>query len=149
MKKLILFILLLFTLTTCKAPKQNIFTKQKATIVQVDAGTYDVEIYIVVSKDTNKAREAIDTIIDEKFSFENAEAETIYTEYSPIVVWLQEIPNTPEQYATLNHELLHVTVEIMRYCGMSLTEDTEEAYAYELGYISKKVLEEFRKIKQE
>ena len=50
---------------------------------------------------------------------------------SPIV-W---IPNLDDP-AVVQHELLHATIDIMKWASVPLTEDTEEVYAYELQYLT-------------
>lgn len=151
--KLLLTLLLIFTVLTCKAPT---ISHHSASIYveKVSTGTYETDLYIVVTADTNLARTSIDTIIkgtdaDTSYSFANAEAETFYNGQWPIAIWIQKIPSTPEEYGTLNHEMLHATIGVMRATSIPLTDESEEAYTYEMGYISEQILARFRKIKEE
>lgn len=57
------------------------------------------------------------------------------------IIRMPKKPKTPEQLGTLQHEILHATIEIMRTVGMPLSETSEEAYTYLQGYITKKVWE--------
>ena len=52
-----------------------------------------------------------------------------------VVLWL---PN-PKDKATLAHEIFHIACFIMEKVGIRLCHDSDEAYAYLIGYITKKV----------
>lgn len=47
--------------------------------------------------------------------------------------------------ATIAHEVFHVTAYIMEAVGMSLCQSNEEAYAYLIGYLTKKIDEAITK----
>lgn len=47
-------------------------------------------------------------------------------------------PKTAWDYSCIQHEILHYVIEVMRRVGMPLSEESEEAYTYLQGYITKK-----------
>lgn len=59
-----------------------------------------------------------------------------------VVLWMPLIPDNTKDYATLAHETLHAAAFIMRKAGIQFSADTEEAYAYLIGYITLQI-EEF------
>lgn len=59
-----------------------------------------------------------------------------------VVIWMPLLPDNTKDYATLAHETLHATAFIMRKAGVPFSTDTEEAYAYLIGYITLQI-EEF------
>lgn len=54
---------------------------------------------------------------------------------------LNDFERTPDCLGALAHETFHATVSILRRVGMSLTEESEEAYAYLNDFITRKTME--------
>lgn len=50
-----------------------------------------------------------------------------------------------DQMDTIYHEAFHCTVGIFRDLGLSLSRDSEEAYAYHQGWLAKEVLKVVKK----
>lgn len=115
---------------------------------QVHAGTYDFGINFCITKE-----------IDALVKFVNFKLETNYVTnadfdcqgkrvyrygYCPIV-WIPQIPKTPTEIGTLCHEIFHVVCDVMRWAGIPLTNDTEEAYCHLIKHITKKVFEQLNK----
>lgn len=150
MKKLLFTFLLIFLTFSCKAPVTKVEIMPPVEIVETDAGTYEIPLYLVITKDTTAAKLTINSFFpgtDFSYSLANIEAETFFAEGFPIVIWLQAIPSTPAEYGTFNHELFHMTSCIMQYVNIPLSEDSEEAWAYEFSYISKQFLSKINKLK--
>ncbi len=55
----------------------------------------------------------------------------------PVLIWLKDINSIP----TLVHELLHAVFFILEDKGLSLSEDSEEAYTYTTGDLLTQILE--------
>ncbi len=51
---------------------------------------------------------------------------------------------TPEGLGTISHEIYHAAMYILDCKGMSPNEHTEEAYAYLIGFLTKKFYESFK-----
>lgn len=61
------------------------------------------------------------------------------------------MPNEPEDIdglVTLNHEILHCTIALLRRVGMSLSFDSEEAYTYLHEYITRMIYSKLRVFKK-
>lgn len=63
-----------------------------------------------------------------------------------LVIRLPGLPESPTEYGTLSHEVLHTVTKVMKWAGLKLSSSSEEAYTYLQGYITRKILE---KIKEE
>lgn len=50
-----------------------------------------------------------------------------------------QLKNTPEWYGFLQHEVFHAVEFIMERIGMRLTIDSDEAYAYLIGYLTTEI----------
>ncbi len=77
------------------------------------------------------------------FSNPRLKGKTIYDNESGILaVWSPAMPTTPEDFGFLVHELFHATCVVIATIGAQPSDDTEEVYAYLLGYLTKRVLDE-------
>lgn len=52
------------------------------------------------------------------------------------VIRLPSIPKTPTEIGTLSHEIFHAVSFIFRRIGMKASSNSEEAYAYAIGYVT-------------
>ena len=67
----------------------------------------------------------------------------INTKDNIFFVWLPELPNDNERFGFLIHELFHATVAALNSIGAIPSDDSEEVYAYVLGYLTERMLTEF------
>ena len=58
-----------------------------------------------------------------------------------IVLWMPSLPESGEELGTLSHEIFHVAVMVMKKAGVGFCADSEEVFAYLIGYITKNVTE--------
>lgn len=96
-------------------------------------GTFDIDVFTVVTEDTIKARNIISTIYKTDSVTFNVRALTFSdpAEGSPIVVWF---PNLNDKDIVL-HELCHVTTAIFKWAGLELNQYTDEVFSYETQYL--------------
>ena len=120
-------------LTVVYEKKPEIFAKYQ--VISLKGSTFDLDVTVLITDDTafavNYVRENLDSTANpEDF---NARAVTFTTlDGKPPIIWMPY--HTPID--VVNHELLHATVDVMRWAGVPLTDTTEEVYAYELQYLS-------------
>ena len=65
-------------------------------------------------------------------------------EKHPAIIWLPKNPETPKEYGTLSHEVLHAVIALSRIVGLTLSEDSEEAFTYLQGYITEQILKKIK-----
>jgi len=116
--------------------KSVIYTKDIPQIFTLTGGAFDLDVAVLITEDTAFAlkyvRENLDsTAMSSDFDARGATFGTIDGR-SPII-WL---PNSNDE-SVISHEILHATISIMNWANIQLKEDTEEVYAYELGYLTK------------
>lgn len=88
--------------------------------------------------------EQTDKIIETADIDEHSTGKTIYNQvHNAFIVWMPRLPQTTAELGTLSHEIFHATQALMINIGANLSEDSEEAYAYLIGYITKSVFEQF------
>lgn len=64
---------------------------------------------------------------------------TVLMPNNATVLRLKNIPQSCTEYGFLAHEIFHAVTFILNRIGMSLTEQSDEAYAYLIGYITKEI----------
>ena len=55
------------------------------------------------------------------------------------LLWLKDKPNSISSLATLNHEIFHCTCFILERVGIIYSNDSDEAYAYLIEYLTKQI----------
>lgn len=109
-------------------------------------GTFDLDINVLITQDTTIAVNYAKSLFNNDSNinasdFLNRGITLSSGDYTTILLWLPKIPKSPEEISILNHEVFHVVRCIMLWSGTPLSEDTDEAWAYETGYISKQIYE--------
>jgi hypothetical protein len=102
----------------------------------IPAGTFDLEVQIIVTEDTAFAAKYIVTNFDSTIKAPDLDARAVTfgtADGKPPIVWFSDI----EDSAVVQHELLHVTIDMMKWAGIELNEHTEEVYTYQLQYLTK------------
>lgn len=110
----------------------------------LEGGPYPIDINVLITPDTEAAaiyvKENLDSTVT-ACDFDGADGLTFSSQNgnSPII-WLSDIKDP----SVVNHELFHATVDIMQYAGVSFSDSSEEAYAYQLQYLTNQF---YKKIK--
>jgi hypothetical protein len=105
-------------------------------VYTIPAGTFDLEVQIIVTEDTAFAAKYIVTNFDSTIKAPDLDARAVTfgtADGKPPIVWFSDI----EDSAVVQHELLHVTIDMMKWAGIELNEHTEEVYTYQLQYLTK------------
>ena len=66
------------------------------------------------------------------------------TDSGPFLLWMPRIPETAVEFGTLSHEVFHTVCFIMKGIGAEFSDDSEEPYAYLVGYLTEKILKTFK-----
>lgn len=67
---------------------------------------------------------------------------TVMFSTNQTLIRLLAIPKTPTEYGNLAHEIFHAVTFVMDRIGMTLkVEESDEAYAYLIDYLTKKIYE--------
>lgn len=126
------FFLISILLLGCDIEEQEAYTD----FFTLSGGTFPMEIDVLITPDTEAAAQYVrDNRLDSTITacdFDGAAGLTFDFQDKPGLIWLSSIDDP----AIINHELLHATINIMNYSGVSLSDSSEEAYAYELQYLT-------------
>lgn len=143
-------IFLIFFLDTKKhLHQESNITKidSSMTVFHMDGGIYPASIDVIITVDKRDvynyfALNGIDSTLTEDYV--NSCDGITSSDGLNFTVWLESAKLNPENISTVQHELFHVLRVIMDEAGIPLNEYTNEAYAYELGYLTK---EFYKKLK--
>lgn len=56
-----------------------------------------------------------------------------------LILYMPNVPKKLDDFTTLNHEIFHCTTLILKRIGVSLSPESEEAYAYLYEYITQRI----------
>jgi hypothetical protein len=113
--------------------------------IRVPMGMFDYAVYCVVGPWDDlkkyvewKGRPDTDIPKARGLHFES------YEEYGPII-WIPRTPRSPEDYATLAHEVCHAMRDMMvSWAGMEINEHTDETFCHGVSHVMTTVLTELR-----
>jgi predicted membrane channel-forming protein YqfA (hemolysin III family) len=55
------------------------------------------------------------------------------------LLYVNRIPENPNDYATLQHEIFHCACFVLERVGINYSNETDEAYAYLIEYLTKQI----------
>ena len=124
---------------------KNSMDKKKCIIDEYNT-VYGFSLFVIINPDKS--------VVDKRFSFRNDESSIIddewadYTAYTVRgaydksnnedceIIVINKLNNTGEDVNTFAHESFHAAVDILEACHIKLTDDTNEVFAYLIGYFT-------------
>lgn len=119
---------------------------KKKCIIDKYNTVYGFNLFVIINPDK--------TVVDKRFVFKDDDTSIIddewqeyaaYTvrgaydktigEYCEIIV-INKLKNTSDDINTFAHESFHAAVDVLEACHIKLTEDTNEVFAYLIGYFT-------------
>lgn len=110
-----------------KTTKSKICFKVKDTVFERDI--YCVVGDAVVTLPYLKKRFGISDIGDDEGG------SVWHTEDNTFVLWIEDTGPSPSAIGTRAHEVFHIVKSALDYIGVSLSDESEEVYAYYIGSI--------------
>lgn len=112
----------------------------------ISAGTYEFNLYFCITENYTRLKKEVIRIQkrkpDEDIEIEGKVRGCVFRKETFVpIIWIPRAPKTPREYATLQHEILHVVHEIMKWANMELNDHTEEAYCHLMGHLTNKIIE--------
>lgn len=106
--------------------------KEELKTYKFTGGTFDVDVNVIVTEDTAKARQYISKFYECTSDDFNSRGVTFNTQDGyPVIMWF---PNLKDK-SVVNHELFHATYDILDWAGVILSDSTDEIFAYEFQYL--------------
>jgi hypothetical protein len=131
------------TLYSACTDKPGFFSQSK--IVFITGSTFDMDIIVIVTQDTAYAAQYVRDNLDSTVTGKDFDARAVTfgpVDGKPIIIWLSDA----EDKGVVAHEFFHATLYKMYWAGMELHSETEEAFAYELQYLTNQFYNQVNKI---
>lgn len=98
---------------------------------------YNTSVCFVVSEDVSRTAKFVAHWFDGDCGEWGTEVygRTLYRKGYASVVWFPHFPKTPKDYGAMAHEVGHAAYVILGRAGVTLTEQSEEAFTYLQEYI--------------
>ena len=117
---------------------------KKECIIDKYSTVYSYDVYVVANPDKdilNKRfgwgnKEFYDPKYESNMAYTCSNATDLKNNKYCFVVIINSHPNSLELINTCAHEATHVVHDLLSECKIKLTEDTEEVYAYFVGYMT-------------
>ena len=111
----------------------NLFTKYRT--VTISGSTFDMDVTVLVTEDIDYAvkyvRENLDSTVTAK-DFDARAVSFPTVDGKEPIIWMA----TTEDKGVIAHEIFHTALNIMYWTGMELNSETEEAFAYEVQFLT-------------
>ena len=117
----------------------------QSKIVFITGSTFDMDVIVLVTEDTAYAAQYVRENLDSTVTGKDFDARAVTfgpQEGKPIIIWLSDA----EDKGVVAHEFFHATLYKMYWAGMELHSETEEAFAYELQYLTTQFYNQVNKI---
>ena len=119
---------------------------KKNCIIDEYNTVYGFSLFVIVNPDKS--------VIDKRFAFRQDESSIYDGEYSKYtaytvngaydkstdedceIIVINKLKNTSEDINTFAHESFHAAVDVLESCNINLSEDTNEVFAYLIGYFT-------------
>lgn len=125
--------------------KTNPQITTQSKIVFITGSTFDMDVIVLVTEDTAYATQYVRENLDSTVTSKDFDARAVTfgpQEGKPIIIWLSDA----EDKGVVAHEFFHATLYKMYWAGMELHSETEEAFAYELQYLTTQFYNQVNKI---
>ena len=119
-------------------------TTQSKTVF-ITGSTFDMDVIVIVTEDTAYAGQYVRENLDSTVTSKDFDARGVTfgpVEGKPIIIWLYDA----EDKGVVAHEFFHATLYKMYWAGMELHSETEEAFAYEIQYLTTQFYNQVNKI---
>jgi len=117
----------------------------QSKIVFITGSTFDMDVIVLVTEDTAYAAQYVRENLDSTVTGKDFDARAVTfgpQDGKPIIIWLSDA----EDKGVVAHEFFHATLYKMYWAGMELHSETEEAFAYELQYLTNQFYNQVNKI---
>lgn len=120
--------------------------KKKKCIIDEYKTVYGFSLFVILNADKS--------VVDKRFGFRDDDSSIIDDKWSPYtaytvmgaydkstnrdceIIVINKLYNTTDDINTFAHEAFHAAVDILESCHIKLSDDTNEVFAYLIGYFA-------------
>lgn len=136
--RLLLLILLFSGCTTDTFIKYQMLT--------LSGSTFDMDVHVIVTDDIQFATKYVQENLDSTVTAADFDARAVsfpINDGKSPIIWMA----TTEDKGVIAHEIFHTALNIMYWAGMELNSETEEAFAYEVQFLTNSFYNQINTIK--
>lgn len=122
----------------------NIATKYRTATLA--GSTFDMDVTVLVTEDIDYALQYVRENLDSTVTIQDFDARAVsfpIVEGKSPIIWMADT----EDQGVIAHEIFHTALNIMYWTGMELNSETEEAFAYEVQYLTNQFYNQINTIK--
>lgn len=117
-------------------------------IIKINTAPYNFQLTLIVEKSEDVLKKYIEKTCKAKFPKPACKAQVFSMNGKDngrgFFVWFKELKYDIKYAPILAHEAFHIAVALLGWAGIRITDDSDEAYAYFLEDVVKKILEGVR-----
>lgn len=102
---------------------------------ELDSGVYPARIFVSIGYNNQYAAKRLNIKLSDMHPQSTGGATTYDLNDGRYLLSFSSFSNDVQDLALLSHEVFHLTFMVLRNAGLTLSHDSEEAYAYLLQYI--------------
>ena len=118
------------------------WNKNKIKKFIINCQVYPYDIFVFFGNDISKLKIELSKLLPKEdiddfdnLTF-NGTGKSVMFPNNQTLLWLKYEPREPELLGTLNHEIFHCACFILERAGIKYSEDSDEAFAYLIGYLT-------------
>jgi hypothetical protein len=112
----------------------------------LSGSTFDMDVNVIITEDIDYAVRYVQDNLDSTVTAEDFDARAVsfpINDGKSPIIWMA----TTEDKGVIAHEIFHTTLNIMYWAGMELNSETEEAFAYEVQFLTNSFYNQINTIK--
>lgn len=109
-------------------------------IFSINCGSFDIDFHFIIGDNPKEIVSKLKDMYGKnkkiKVSYFTDRGDFVSIPGIPPILWIPKIPQTPEEYGVLNHEISHLIFYIMQWANIKINEETEEVFSHQMQYLS-------------
>lgn len=125
--------------------------KNKAGFLLIKGQTFPYDVLVCLGTTKQEILDYTDKKFENCFTDEEKELLNIEGKKGKVlrlknrafILWLPTYPILSDDFGHLAHEIFHTGDLILRAAGITLSDDSDEAFAYQIGWLTEKIYNSF------
>lgn len=112
---------------------EHLLTKYQ--VITLKGSTFDIDATVLITEDVAFATKYVQDNLDSTVTASDFNARGVsfgVVDGKSPIIWMASI----DDQGVVAHEMFHTTLNIMYWAGMELNSETEEAFAYEMQFLT-------------
>lgn len=125
--------------------------KKKIGFLLIKGTTWPYDVIVALGPTKKQLLAYIDrrfknalTTVDRQNFDAKGHGRTIQLENNALVLWTLNFPYSPQEFGWLVHEIFHTADLMLRGAGLQLSYESDEAFAYQIDWLTKVIFKEFK-----